>query len=139
MGNKMQMNKFLLSLCFLFLLGSNLVATHEQIKTKAELDAQENKQIDMILESIKDKRKRDIFPRFHFLYKKTYELQSKEGEKRYKIFKANMKWAKQKNAELGKQVYGITPYMDLTDEEFRNFYLKSGEEMKKILEKKSSK
>jgi len=87
----------------------------------------------MILESIKDKRKREIFPVFHSLHKKNYEITSQEGAKRYKIFKANMKWIKEKNGKLGKQVYGITPFMDLTEEEFKKQYLMSPLEMQKYL------
>jgi hypothetical protein len=87
----------------------------------------------MILDSIKDKRKREIFPIFHSLHKKDYHVTSEEGAKRYKIFKANMKWVREKNAKLGKEVYGITPFMDITDEEFKKHYLMSPEEMEKHL------
>lgn len=113
-------NKLFISLTLLIILGTSLVLS-------------QNNEIDQILESIKDKRKRDIFPVFHSLHKKNYEIKSEEGEKRYKIFKANMKWVKEKNAKLGKQVYGITPFMDITDEEFKKFYLKSSAEMEKHL------
>lgn len=117
-------NKLIISICFLMILGNSLIYTQEQKTTN---------EIDMILDSVKDKRKRDIFPIFHSLHKKTYHPKSPEGAKRYKIFKANMKWIKQKNAELGAEVYGITPFTDITKEEFKNHYLMSPEHMQKTL------
>lgn len=113
-------HKLIISIFFLFTLGNSFVYTQAN-------------EIDMILESIKDKRKREIFPVFHSLHEKKYEIKSEEGAKRYKIFKANMKWIKEKNASLGKQVYGITPFMDITDEEFKKSYLMSPVEMEKHL------
>ena len=83
----MKRNKCMLLFFFLVILGSSLVASNAN-------------EIDMILDSIKDKPKKEIFKVFHKLHKKTYNLNSEEGLKRYKIFKANMKWNKEKNAEL---------------------------------------
>jgi C1A family cysteine protease len=113
-------NRFIISICFIILLGNSIVFT-------------QTNDIDMILDSIKDKRKREIFPVFHSLHKKDYHITSEEGAKRYKIFKANMKWVKEKNTELGKEVYGITPFMDITDEEFKKHYLMSPKEMERHL------
>jgi len=75
------------------------------------------------MNSMQGKPKKEMFKVFHFLHKKTYSLDSKEGISRYNIFKANMKWMQEKNSKLGKQVYGITQFMDVTDEEFKKVYL----------------
>jgi len=72
---------------------------------------------------MKGKPKKEIFKVFHYVHKKTYSLDSEEGINRYKIFKQNLKWVENKNNELGKEVYGITQFMDITDEEFRQTYL----------------
>lgn len=80
-------------------------------------------EVDIIMESMKGKPTKEIFKVYHYVYKRSYKLDSNEGIKRYKIFKANLKWVEQKNAELGKQVYGVTQFMDLTDAEFRKYHL----------------
>jgi len=79
--------------------------------------------VNTILDAMGDKSKKDIFKVFHYLHKKEYKLESEEGLKRYRTFKENINWVKAKNAELGKQVYGITKFMDMTHEEFKNTYL----------------
>lgn len=79
--------------------------------------------VNTILDAMADKPKKDVFKVFHYLHKKEYKLESEEGLKRYRIFKENLNWIKAKNAELGKEVYGITKFMDLTHEEFKNTYL----------------
>jgi len=80
-------------------------------------------EIDLIMDSMKGKPKKEMFKVFHYVHKKTYSLNSEEGIKRYTIFKQNLKWVENKNNQLGKQVYGITQFMDITDEEFRQTYL----------------
>jgi len=50
-------------------------------------------------------------------------LNTEEGMNRYKIFKENLKWINENNTELGKEVYGITPFVDLTNQEFQDLYL----------------
>jgi hypothetical protein len=76
-----------------------------------------------ILDSMKGKSTKDIFKVYHLLYKKEYELDTEEGVKRYKIFKENLKWCEEKNAEIGYKAYGINLFSDLTDEEFQKRYL----------------
>jgi len=87
-------------------------------------------EIDLIMESMKGKPKKEMFQVFHFIHKKTYSLESEEGLMRYKIFKENLKWTNEKNAKLGKQVYGITQFMDITEDEFRKIYLMEPTSMK---------
>ena len=84
-----------------------------------------NPSINSILDEMKDKPKKDLFKAFHFLHKKDYSLNTEEGIKRYKIFRENLKWVNTKNTELGQEVYGITEFMDLTHNEFRERYLMS--------------
>lgn len=80
-------------------------------------------EVDMILDTMKDKPKKDLFKVYHFLFNKEYELDSEEGLKRYRIFKSNLAGIKLRNAELGKEVFGITKFTDLTQEEFKKQYL----------------
>jgi cathepsin L len=86
-----------------------------------------------------NKPTKEIFKVFHKLHKKDYPLNSEEGLKRYKIFKQNMKWNKEQNTKLGKQLYGITPFMDITDEEFKKRHLMDPVEMQKHLGTSSNK
>ena len=80
-------------------------------------------QIDIILREMQGKPTKDLFKVFHYLYKKTYALDSKEGVEKYEVFKSNLEWVKNKKSQLGKEVYRITQFMDLTDEEFKRTYL----------------
>jgi len=80
-------------------------------------------EIDLIMESMKGKPKKEMFKVFHYIHKKTYPLESEEGINRYKIFKKNLKWVEEKNNQLAKKVYGITEFMDITEEEFKKTYL----------------
>lgn len=71
-----------------------------------------------ILNSMKGQPTKEIFKTYHYLHEKLYELNSEEGLKRYKIFKANLKWMKEANEKRGEEVYGITQFADLTNEEY---------------------
>lgn len=83
----------------------------------------EASEVDIILDSMKGKPKKDLFKVYHFVYNKEYKLDSDEGIKRYKIFKENLKWIEARNTELGKEIFGITQFTDLTEEEFKKNYL----------------
>jgi hypothetical protein len=76
-----------------------------------------------ILDAMKGKPAKEIFKAYHFLFKKEYQLDSEEGVKRYQIFKENLKWCDEKNAEVGYKAYGINLFSDLTNEEFQEKYL----------------
>ena len=52
-----------------------------------------------ILQSFKDKPKKELFKVYHFLYNKNYELYSEEGIRRYKIFKSNLKVIDEVNSQ----------------------------------------
>ena len=103
------MKKFFIALVLLATIGAIFASTLSEI--------------DLIMDTMKSKPKKELFKVFHFLHKKTYSLDSEEGLMRFKIFKENIRWTDQKNAQLGKQVYGITNFMDITEEEFRKVYL----------------
>jgi hypothetical protein len=125
------MIKFI-SVSFLFLINSSI---------SFNLSIKSEKEIDIVIDSMIEMNKpiKEIFKTFHSLHKKTYNLNSQEGLKRYKIFKSNMKWNKEKNDELGKQVFGITPFMDITDEEFKKSHLMDSVEMEKHIGRKGRK
>ena len=94
-----------------------------------------------ILDRMSNQPLKEIFKAFHYVHKKhnQYAINSMEGLKRYKIFKTNVQWANQKNAELGKNIYGITQFMDLTHEEFVEKQLLKPEQMKKNIKEMSQK
>jgi cathepsin F len=106
-----------------------------------DLSNKSGKEINIILNSMIETNKppKEIFKSYYALYKKTYDLNSQEGLKRYKIFKSNMKWNKEKNDELGKQLYGITHFMDITDEEFKKYHLMDPVLMEKHIGSKGAK
>lgn len=88
--------------------------------------------IDDILERVSDLPPKEIFKTYHYLHQKTYPLNSMEGLKRYKIFKKSLKIIEASNAREGKQMYGMTPFLDITREEFIELG-KSEETQKKFL------
>lgn len=95
------------------------------------------KEMDSILESMVENNKppKEIFKNYHKYHQKTYKLNSEEGLKRYRIFKKNLIWNKERNDLLGAKVYGLTPFMDITDEEFKKRHLMDPMEMEKHLPK----
>jgi hypothetical protein len=74
--------------------------------------------VNEILDDMKGQPQKEIFKAFHDLHNKEYNLNSEEAIKRYRIFKANSKWIEEENKKLGKKVYGITEFFDMTHEEF---------------------
>jgi C1A family cysteine protease len=119
--------KSVLSLLFLFLVVNSIAAKHS------------SKQIDMILGSMVNKPPKEIFKMFHQLHQKDYILNSEEGIRRYKIFKENLNWNKEKNEQLGQKVYGITQFMDMTDAEFNKAFLMDSVEMEKHIGRRDQK
>ena len=87
--------------------------------------------VNYILDTMEGKPQKEIFKTFHYLHEKKYKLNSEEGLKRYRIFKQNVAWANEENARLGKIIYRITKFMDLTHEEFVEQMLLKPEAMKK--------
>merc|ERR1712032_1040417 len=87
--------------------------------------------INKVLDEMADRPRKEIFTAFHNLHKKTYSLNSQEGLYRYRIFKENIAWIKSENAKLGKVLYGITQFSDMTHEEFVEKTLLKPEQMEK--------
>jgi C1A family cysteine protease len=78
------------------------------------------------------KKQKNIFKAFHYLYGKSYNLNSEEGLRRYRIFKQSAAWAKKENKKLGKVLFRVTKYSDMTDQEYKEMWKKTiSEEMKK--------
>lgn len=70
------------------------------------------------LDNIAHKSHKEIFKAYYSLHRREYDINSEEGINRYRIFKSNLAWIKQENEKLGKDVYGITKFTDMTHEEF---------------------
>merc|ERR1712151_270770 len=85
--------------------------------------------INMILDDMEGQSPKEIFKTFHYVHLKEYDLNSEEALQRYRIFKENMKWIEEKNSLMGKKIYGITQFSDVTQEEFNKKYLTSSEAM----------
>ncbi|XP_069500886.1 cathepsin F [Ambystoma mexicanum] len=64
-----------------------------------------------------------LFKDFMVTYKKAYK-DSEEAEQRFQIFSANLKKARRiQEMDQGTAEYGITKFSDLTEDEFRTYYL----------------
>lgn len=73
----------------------------------------------VIFSNMQDKPKKDLFRVYHLLFEKKYDLNTEEGLKRYKIFKQNLKFIENFNTERKSFRLGITPFTDMTNEEFK--------------------
>jgi KDEL-tailed cysteine endopeptidase len=78
-----------------------------------------------IIKSFMEGPKKELFKVYHFLYEKSYNLNSEEGIKRYKIFKESLKLVKEVNSQNLSYTLGINKFSDLTREEFRSMSLSS--------------
>jgi hypothetical protein len=72
-----------------------------------------------IFEKLMDKEStKELFKIFHSLNKKTYNLNSEEGIKRYRIFKKTLQEIREHNAKPNQSYQlGVTPLADMTAEE----------------------
>jgi len=82
------------------------------------------------MKNFEDKPTKEYFKVFHFLHNKEYELNSEEGVRRYKIFKANVNLVKEHNKKLSSYKLRVNKFADLTPEEFKEKYLMKPEEKK---------
>jgi C1A family cysteine protease len=76
-------------------------------------------QREIILQKFKDSNAEELFKVYHTVFKKNYKLDSPEGLKRYSNFEKSLKRIRQMNAELGNEVYGLTQYTDMSEEEYK--------------------
>ena len=92
------------------------------------VQAQEHLHKDRLLEPFLNQPKQ-LFKQYHSLFQKDkeYDINSKTGVLKYKIFKANVEIMQRLNNEYGKKMYGFTPYVDMTQSEFSAKYLMSPE------------
>jgi C1A family cysteine protease len=85
-----------------------------------------------ILSTMENKPVKEQFKVFHFLYNKSYDLNSEEGIKRYKIFKSSLKYIKERNSQGLSYTLGPTPFADLTHEEFVSKHLMKKAEFRSV-------
>ena len=79
--------------------------------------------INKILDSFYNKSVKDLFKVWHLLFKKSYTLDSQEAKSRFRIFKDNLKYIKENNAQNNGLTLGLTEFSDLTNDEYRKLYL----------------
>ena len=76
-----------------------------------------------VLNAVSHLKLKEQFKIWHFLNNKQYSLNSEEGLKRYKQFKLAVNYIKQRNTEITDYQVGLTPFADLSFEEFKQQYL----------------
>jgi hypothetical protein len=82
----------------------------------------ENENVDIrneILDSYLEQPPKELFKAYHFLYQKPYDLNTEEALQRYRAFKENLKEIKNVNSQNLPYKFGIGPFSDMTDEEFK--------------------
>ncbi len=114
---------FLLSLLILLSLSytQSLIEEDADLKNYPKDVSSERK----ILDAVENASPETQFKVFHALFKKDkeYSLNSKEGLLRFNVFKRNLQKFKEFNEwDFGYQL-GVTPFTDLTNEEYRKKYL----------------
>ena len=87
----------------------NLISCSEDVKTT-------------IMDSFMNAPKKEMFKVFHFLFEKTYELNSEEALRKYKVFKSNLKFIEETNSKDLPYKLGVNQFTDLTHEEFKSMY-----------------
>lgn len=75
--------------------------------------------IELILNSLHNKPKKELFQAYHFLFKKEYNLNSEEALFRYRNFKDNLNYIKETNEQNLSFKLGINQLADMTNEEFK--------------------
>jgi hypothetical protein len=86
-----------------------------------------------ILSNFENENPKTMFEVFHFLYKKSYALDSEEGGRRLKIFESNLNYIKTENKKGYSYELGYNHLMDYTFEELNSMYLNhKPEEMEKV-------
>ena len=75
-----------------------------------------------------------LFITYYTLFEKhnEYDINSIEGVKRYRIFKDNLNFIQESNLEQGIETYGFTPFVDMTNDEFRDRYTMKSDVMNRI-------
>lgn len=73
----------------------------------------------LILESMSTVQKKDLFKAFHYLYRKSYDLNSEQGIFRYRVFKKSLAFIDEINKKNLGLTLGLNQCSDLTHEEFK--------------------
>jgi len=81
--------------------------------------------INKILDSFETRSVKDLFKVWHLLFKRTYTLESQEAKSRFRIFKDNLKFIRENNAQNNELTLGLNQFSDLTIDEYRKLYLDS--------------
>jgi C1A family cysteine protease len=87
-----------------------------------------------ILEKFMDSPK-ELFKAYYTLFNKNseYDINSEIGIKKFKVFKSNVEWIKTENKKAGRQIYGITQFVDLTHAEFVDIHLMNPSKLEAML------
>lgn len=85
-----------------------------------------------ILEKFENQPAKELFKVWHFVHQKSYNLDSEEAIRRYKIFKDNMKTIKEHNSKESSFKMGYGPFADMTFEEFEKMYARDWNEYRKV-------
>src|SRR5690606_15907257 len=59
----------------------------------------------------------------HYVHKKHYDFSTEQGKYRFAVFKDNLNYIKSENAKQNSYKLGITPFADLTNEEYQKTVL----------------
>ena len=87
-----------------------------------------------ILKSLINQPKQ-LFKTYYTLFEKSneYDINSVEGVRRFGIFQKNVKRIQSLNQELGKETYGFTPFVDMTQGEFQEKYLMNPHTLERLM------
>lgn len=85
-----------------------------------------------IMSTLQTKKVKDQFKIWHGIYKMPYDLNTPLAIKKYKAFKANLKYIQKRNSEQTEVVLGLGPFSDLTFEEFKSTLPNNGESPKDV-------
>lgn len=72
-----------------------------------------------MMNSLKNKLKRDQFKIWHMIFQKPYDINTPFGIKKYKNFKETLKYIETRNAEQNEVVLGLGPFADMSFEEYQ--------------------
>lgn len=80
-----------------------------------------------VLNDLEGKPTKEMFKSWHAIFNRAYDINSETGLQRYKIFKANLKFIKSVNDKNLGYTLGLTPFTDMTQEEFEKTMFVSNE------------
>ncbi len=75
-----------------------------------------------LLDPLMTQKTKVLFKAWHFVFNKEYDYNTQEGIRRYKIFKANLKYINEHNASKSSFTMGLNHLADMTDEEVKEYY-----------------